>query len=279
MRLTRSFTFVQPLAAVLLAAISMTAHAQQWAPVATKTPRLFSAVTHLAPMQTGAPVHVVISLKLRNRAELDALTANIIAGNAKPLTSAEFISRFAPTADQAQAVVDHLTKHGFINATVDANRMLVSADGTAGSVRSGFNTELHTYDVNGRTAHANIGDVVVPASLGNIVLAVHGLQTIHRHHTMLMKPMATTLAAAGHNPTEFSAIYNASSLPSATNATIGIITQGSMTQTITDLNTFTTKAGYPKANVTTVTVGTASTDTSGVDEWNMDTQDALAAAG
>ena len=279
MRAIRHFQFAQPLAALLLAVMSLSAHAQQWVPIATKTPRLFSAVSHVAPMQSGEPVHVVVSLKLRNQAELDALTANIIAGNAKPISSAEFMARFAPTAQQAQAVVDHLTKHGFINATVDGNRMLVSADGTAGSVKLGFNTELHTYHVNGRTAHANISDVVVPPLLGNIVLAVHGLQTIHRHHVMLAKPMATTAAAAGHNPTEFSAIYNASSLPSATNATIGIITQGSMTQTITDLNAFTNQAGYPKVNVTTVTVGTASTDTSGVEEWNMDTQDALAAAG
>lgn len=268
------------LAVLALPAFSMSAHAQQqWVPIATKIPRLSDAVKHVAPMQSGEPVHVVVSLKLRNKAELDTLTANIIAGTAKPISSAEFMNRFAPTVAQAQAVVDHLATHGFINVTVDGNRMLVSADGTAGSVKSGFNTELHTYNVNGRKARANINDVTVPQSLGNIVLAVHGLQTIHRHHVMLAKPMATTAASTGHNPTEFPAIYNASGLPSATNATIGIITQGSMTQTITDLNTFTTKAGYPKANVATVTVGTASTDTSGVDEWNMDTQDALAAAG
>jgi pseudomonalisin/xanthomonalisin len=268
------------LAVLASSAFGLSAQAQpQWVPVATKVPRLFDAVKHVAQMQSGEPVHVVVSLKLRNKAELDALTANIIAGTAKPISSAEFMNRFAPTAAQAQAVADHLAGHGFINVTIDGNRMLVSADGTAASVKSGFNTELHIYNVNGRKARANINEVDVPQSLGNIVLAVHGLQTIHRHHVMLAKPMAATAASTGHNPTEFPAIYNASSLPSATNATIGIITQGSMAQTITDLNAFTTKAGYPKANVTTVTVGAASTDTSGVDEWNMDTQDALAAAG
>jgi pseudomonalisin/xanthomonalisin len=267
-------------ASLALTTIGLPAQAQQqWVPIHTKTPRLSDAVKHVGPMQSGAPVHIVVSLKVRNKDELDALTANIVAGSAKPISSSEFMSRFAPSQQQVQAVVDHLTKHGFINVTVAGNRMLVSADGTAGSVKAGFNTELHTYNINGRTAHGNISDVSVPPSLGNIVLAVHGLQTIHRYHTMLARPMATTASTAGHNPTEFPAIYNASSLPSATNATIGIITQGSMTQTIADLNTFSSKAGYPKTNVTTVTVGTASTDTSGVDEWNMDTQDALAAAG
>ena len=270
---------VLPLAALMLATIGLSAHAEQRAPTATKVPRMVGTAVQMATMQAGSPVHVTVSLKLRNKAEFDALTSSIMAGHGvKPLTSAEFLSRFAPTAAQAQAVVAHLTKSGFVNVTVAANRMLVNADGSAASVKSGFNTELRTYNINGRIAHANTSDVTVPQSLGDIVLAVHGLQTIHLYHTMA-KPAAVTMSSTGHNPTEFSAIYNAANLPSATNATIGIITQGSMTQTITDLNTFTSNAGYPAVNVTKVTVGTASSDTSGIGEWNMDTQDALAAAG
>lgn len=268
-----------PLAALILATVGLSAHAEQRAATATKTPRMVGNAIHVAAMQAGAPTHVTVSLKLRNKAEFDALTNGIVnGGNAKPISSAEFLNRYAPTAAQAQAVVDHLTKSGFINVTVTANRMLVNADGSAGSVKAAFATELHSYNVNGRTAHANVADATVPQALGDVVLAVHGLQTIHLHHTMA-KPAAVTMSNTGHNPTEFSAIYNASGLPSAINATIGIITQGSMTQTIADLNTFTAKAGYPTVNLTKVTVGAASNDTAGVGEWNMDTQDALAAAG
>ena len=78
---------------------------------------------------------------------------------------------------------------------------------------------------------------------------------------------------------DFPAIYDASSLPSATNATIGIITSGSLTQTISDLKSFASSAGYPTPPVTTTVVGTASSSTSGTDEWNMDSQSSLAAAG
>jgi pseudomonalisin len=232
----------------------------------------------MAAMQAGAQTHVTVSLNLRNKAELDALTADVVAGRTRPLTRDQFLNRYAPTADQAQAVVNHLKNSGFVNVTVSDNRMLVNADGSAAAVKAAFNTELHTYNVNGRMAHANVSDAQVPQSLGSIVLAVHGLQDVYQHHTMA-KPLATTMSVTGHNPTDFPTIYNASSLPSATNATIGIITQGSMTQTITDLKSFASRAGYPVPNVSTVQVGSASSDTSGVGEWNMDTQDALATAG
>jgi pseudomonalisin/xanthomonalisin len=267
------------LALAALAALSMSAYAQVWVPTFTKTPRIPDGTTHLGVMQNGAPISVTIALKVRNKNDLDALTVAIAAGNARPISSAEFQTRFAPTPDQVQAVVNYLTQNGFTNITVDGNRLLVSADGTAATVRNAFNTEMHVYKVNGRLAHGHVGDVSVPQKLDGVVLAVHGLQTLHLHHTMMAKPLATTASATGHNPTDFPIIYNASGLPSATNATIGIITQGSMTQTVTDLKSFASKAGYPVPNVSVVTVGTASTDTSGVGEWNMDTQDALAAAG
>lgn len=271
-------------------ATTTSAQAQQWVATATKAPRLVSTdrpaatpsavvnAVHLAALQSGTQVPVVIALKLRNKADLDNLTAKVMAGTAQPISSDVFRQNYAPTDAQIKAVSDYLTSQGFVHITVSENRMFVMADGTAGSVKTAFNTELHTYNVDGRTAFGNASDVSVPASLGDVVLAVHGLQDIHTYHT-LAKPLAQTMSATGHNPTDFPLIYNAASLPSATNATIGIITQGSMTGTINDLNTFASRAGYPKPSVTTVTVGAASSDTSGVGEWNMDTQDALAAAG
>lgn len=276
------------LAAMTLAAFATTAHAETWAPTATKATAVAStartAVTHISTMQAGALTHVVVALKLRNKAQLDQLTADLMSGRShKTLSSEDFLRLYAPTKEQVQAVVNHLTKSGFTNITVSANNLLISANGSAGSVKTAFNTELHTYSVNGRSAYANVSDAAVPQSLGDVVLAVHGLQTVHLHHTMLKKldagTAARTMSAVGHNPTDFPTIYNATSLPSATNATIGIITQGDMSQTIADLNTFTSNSGYPQTSVSTVVINGASSDTSGVDEWNMDTQSSLAAAG
>ncbi len=280
----RSKKLIPLVAALSLATWCLPAAAETWVATATKAPRLSltasTAAVHVSAMHAGAPVHVVVSLKLRNKAALDALTKSLTTrgSRARPISSAEFTRRFAPSALQVKAVVDHLHRSGFIHVAVSPNRLLISADGSAGTVKTAFNTELHAYTVNGRPARANASDAAVPASLGGIVLAVHGLQTIHEHHVMA-KTFANRMSTGGHNPTEFESIYNAAGLPAATNATIGIITQGDMTQTIADLQSFTANAGYPNVNVSTVTVGTPSTDVAGLGEWNMDTQDALAAAG
>lgn len=276
------------LATMTLSAFIATAHAETWSPTATKATSVESttriSVKHISTMQSGALTHVVVALKLRNKAQLDQLTSDLMSGRSHhTLSRADFMRLYAPTQEQVQAVVNHLIKSGFTNITVSANNLLISANGSASSVKIAFNTELHIYCVNGRNAYANIRDAVVPQSLGNIVLAVHGLQTVHLLHTMLKKleprPDTVPLAVTGHNPTDFPIIYNAASLPSANNATIGIIAQGDVTQTITDLNTFASNAGYPKTNVSTVVINGASSDTGDLSEWNMDTQSSLAAAG
>jgi len=248
-----------------------------WAATHTKAHDV-SGATHIAAMRPGDSVHIAVALQLRNKEQLDATTNAVASGIARPITSQEFLDRHAPTAAQAQAVADYLTRNGFTNVVIADNRMLVTADGLHSAVKAAFKTELHEYDVKGRRAYANITDAQVPQALADTVLAVHGLQNVHMMHPTYRR-MASTQAVQGVNPTQFASIYGASSLPSATTATIGIITQGSMTQTVNDLKTFAANSGYPVPPVTVVTVGSASSDTSGVDEWNMDSQSSLAAAG
>jgi subtilase family serine protease len=276
------------LSALVLGAIAISAQAagsqatESWV-TATKAhdPR---AAVHIAPMRAGEQVQIVVSLKVRNKDQLDAFTSRMMAGTGtKPMTSAEFMERHAPTAEQAQQVVKYLQAHGFVNIEVAENRLLVSADGTAASVKDAFKAELHEYDVGGRKAYANVTDAMVPASMSDTVLGVLGLQTVHLFHTTLKKAApdagAVPQSVVGVSIPNFASIYGATSLPSATNATIGIITQGKVTQTIADLKTFAANAGYPVPPVSTIVVGTASSDTSGLDEWNMDSQSSLAAAG
>jgi xanthomonalisin len=256
--------------------------AQTWVATHTKAHDVRTAV-HLGVMNAGEMVHVAVSLQLRNKSQLDALTSQIMAGaHVKPLSHAEFMTRHAPTDEQVRQVVDYLTQQGFTNIEVAENHLLVTADGSAAAIKNAFKAELHKYSVNGRIAHANVTDAEVPASLAGTVNAVLGLQNVHMAHVTakrLTTPQFTTNSVVAVNPTLFPSIYSASSLPSATNATIGIITAGKMTQTITDLKQFASNAGYPVPPVTTVQVGTAGSSTSGTDEWNMDSQSSLAAAG
>ena len=175
------------LSALTASIVAMSAHAataDAWVATTTKAhdPR---AAVHVAPLKAGEQVDIVVSLKLRNKPELDALTARLMAGapGVKPLTSAEFMARHAPTAADAQAVVDYLRAQGFTNIDVAPNHLLVSATGGAGAIRTAFKADLHEYNVNGRRAYANVTDAMIPQHLSASVLGVVGLQNVHMMHT------------------------------------------------------------------------------------------------
>lgn len=245
-----------------------------------------SMATEGVAMQAGEPVHIAVSLQVRDKAALDALSEAVATGKSRPITSAEFMSRFAPEQKNVDLVVAHLKKAGYINVEVAPNHMLVTAEGNAGTAKAAFNVDMKHYNVNGRDAYAATTDVVVPSELGGVVLAVHGLQTVHLAHTMLVKtddasarPQAQTQASSGHSPASWPTIYGGTGIPNAANTTIGIITSGNMTQTGKDLATFVSQSGFPSPSVSYVYAGSKGTSTSGTPEWDIDSQDSLGAAG
>ncbi len=249
----------------------------------------------VSPLEQSKPLHIAVSLKLRNAAQLQQFLHELATpGSAhygKYLTPAQFKAAYAPTEQQVQAVVAHLRAAGFNNISVSPNNLLVEADGNAGHVQAAFRTTMKQFDFRGRQHIANDGEVQVPAALGDTVNAVLGLQDVSVKHTMYhvvkndvsLHPNVTTLAGTvtSHNPTQFASIYDAGTTPNASNTTVGIITWGDMTQTISDLNTFTSNAGLPTTNVQTVKVGTASLwdDANGDGEWDLDSQTIVGTSG
>jgi len=258
-----------------------------WAATATHAHELAATATAKDLAESSMPVHIEVVMKLQNSAALD----DFIAATHNPhsaafqtkLEAADAVAMFSPSSAQVQAVVDHLSKAGFTNIHVSANRLMISADGNAGSAMNAFATRLiHATDAEGRAAYANIDDAKVPAALADSVLSIVGLQTVSHAHTMIKPATGGTQIASGtvgHNPTEFPTIYNVGSTPTASTVTVGIISDGDMTQPLKDLTSFTTKNGLPAVNTQVVVVGTPGTDTAGTPEWDLDSQDIVAMSG
>ena len=228
-------------------------------------------------LPNAQPMHVVVALKLRNKDQLDRL----VAARAT-LASGTFAALHAPTQAQAQAVADYLIRSGFRNVVIAPNRMLVSADGTADSARAAFYTSFSSMRTReGRAAFVNTNDAYIPAALQDSVLSVIGLQSVYQPHTFAkrMQPGTGvgTNAVSGHNPNDFSSIYGGHGLKTAAGVKVGIITQGPLTQTISDLDKFTSSNGLP--TVTTKIVGPVGADQGGTTEWNLDSQDVVGMAG
>ncbi|HWG10875.1 MAG TPA: PKD domain-containing protein, partial [Rhodanobacteraceae bacterium] len=215
-------------------------------------------------------------LKLQNKAELDAYIAK---RGFKPLTGAQFVARYSPSVAQAQAVANYLKQQGFTDVKISSNRILVSGNAPAADVKRAFSVNLvsvKTHD--GRVAYANTNNATVPASMQSYINGVMGLQTVHIPHLFYREYTGgSTNAVTGHQPTDFPSIYGADTLPVASDINIGILAEGNLSKTITSLNTFTSANGFP--TVTTRTVGTPTSDTSGTLEWELDSQTIVGAAG
>lgn len=289
MQLKKSSLFLA-LGAVLAMSASTQSMAAStvWKATATHAHQLAATATASDLAEASTPVHVEVVMKLQNRATLDqfiAATHNPASSmfHAK-LSASDTTSMFSPAQSQVQAVAAYLSKAGFSNVTISPNRLVVSADGNAAAALSAFNTRLiKAQDAEGHRAYANIDDAQVPADLADSVLAVVGLQTVSHAHTMIQPAdrigTRATTGVTGHNPTTFPAIYNAGATPTASTVTVGIISDGNMTQPLKDLTTFTSNNGLPAVNTQVVVVGTPGTDTSGTPEWDLDSQDIVGMSG
>jgi pseudomonalisin/xanthomonalisin len=285
----RSRTF-RPLLLAVASACALagagSGHAASPAWTATRTLAVDASGLKAGPEASAStPIHVAVSLRLRNEAALDALVADLLAGRSQArLSSQEVIDRFAPTAAQAEAVAAYLRAAGFANVAIAGNRMLVTGDGTAAAAQGAFNTTLRHFEVEGHDALGNEQAAQVPAELAGIVNAVHGLDTtnpLHLHHQRADRARASAQPdeVVGHEPKEFATIYDADSLPPATDTTIAIMAAGDISQSLTDLAAFIARNGYETPKVKQVFVGQRSGDTAGVLEWDLDSQTSIAVAG
>lgn len=246
-------------------------------------------VQNLVPLTRS--IHVTVALKLRNDTQLKTFLAQPGHG---VMSHAQLAADHLPTAAQAQAVAAYLRQAGFTNVHISSNRMLVTGDASVAAVQTAFKTSLvsvRTHD--GRNAFANDSAIRIPASLQGTVQAVLGLQTVHKMHTLAQPMQSGTVGVEGHSPLDFASIYDASSLPAATGINVGILGWGSMSQTLTDLASFTSQNGLPSVNTEVVCVDYGGYDSGvinttdpscelpdeGATEWDLDSQDIVAMTG
>ncbi|HET6631184.1 MAG TPA: S53 family peptidase [Rhodanobacteraceae bacterium] len=279
-------------AMALAASLPALAHgsAPGWAATATHAVQLAPGAVNHGPAAPDTPLRISVVLKVNNK----DLLHQVLASRANPrsaitMSAQDVVDVFSPSDDEVQAVVDYLDDAGFTNIHVSSNRLVISADGNAAAAAAAFNTRLASVTTaHGRSAYANTDDVHVPAGLAGSVLSVLGLQTVHHAHTMGNGHGgghggggggSTGGVVTGHYPQEFQAIYNVGSTPTASSVTVGIISDGDMTQPLIDLHTFTSSHGLPDVNTAVVYPGARGSDTSGTAEWDLDSQNIVGMSG
>jgi hypothetical protein len=119
------------------------------------------------------------------------------------LTAEQWNTRFAPTTEDEQAVVDWAKSQGLEVTHRYANRLVVDVAAPAGVLEHAFGVTLNTYQYQtkqeNRTFFSNDTDPQVPANLTHIVQAVIGLNSWERMHASSKnaRPPVVTEYAAG----------------------------------------------------------------------------------
>ncbi|WP_158621154.1 protease pro-enzyme activation domain-containing protein [Dyella dinghuensis] len=237
----------------------------------------------LGPLAVSQPMHVVVTLKLRNEQQLDDYIAK---PGFRPLTSAQFRMLYGPSKVQAQAVADYLVKAGFGNVKIAPNNAFIEADGRADTAQAAFKTSfMHVKTHDGRDAFANNSAIQIPSNLQDVVQAVLGVQNVHIAHAMARRydPTAvhtmtvqaqTSGGQIGHPPSDFPVIYGVGNMPNVTTVAVGSVSAGAMTNVLSDL-----KVVDPGVTVTLLGntgIGNSTGGNSDDDEWDLDSQSIIA---
>jgi len=280
----RSFVASSVLQGLILGAAGMGALMQMglahasgpWTPTATQaTPIPKDAITSATNL--AQQIHVVLGLAPRNKAQLDALVAAVSTpGNpqfGQTITPAQFLADYAPSATDVSLVENYLTGLGFTDIEASGNNLTISAYGSAEAVENAFNTSLVSFNYQGRNVFANTSPAQVPASLGGIVTAVLGLQDFG----MMQLPIVPStpqnpITTPPYSGPQYQIAYDAGRTPTGQNTTIGIVTEGDLTQVPKDLRQYEKEFNLPQVAYQIVPTGVQTTDTAGLDEWDLDSQ-------
>lgn len=283
-------TFPTSGAALLLAAASLAVAASAqtvWVNTNTRaiSDGLLASATDYGPAPSDQAITVRVALNIRNKPTL----VNYIREINNPsgtlygqrLTPAQFTASYGPTSSQVNAVVTYLKKNGFTNVVVEPNNLLISASGTVAQANAAFHTTIEQIDQFGERLYANKTVAQVPQALGSTVAAVLGLNDVGKMKPTLATRSATQLPAyaVSYNPQGFWKLYSVPANTRASNATIAIIAEGNLSQVVKDLRTAEAAFALPAVPYSIVKVGLPSPDTSGADEWDLDTQYSTGMAG
>jgi pseudomonalisin len=235
---------------------------------------------------------VTFTLGWRNAAALKALLAKPHAA----LTPAQFNAQFAPAAATVDAIRSWASAQQLTVSSVSANRALVTVTGSSADLSRALQTDFQNFhSATDGSFFATTKPAQVPAAFGSSVTAVLGLSSLSK--VALPRPAVRTAAdlskiksgAAGllsagglaapslsypaqYAPQDFWKMYDAPSAQTGAGQQLSIITEGDVSQPKADLATFEKTYGLPAVTWNQINVGTPTTDTSGDDEWDLDSQ-------
>ncbi len=176
------------------------------AAVSARTPLAGSALVAAArqhpagAVSKSAPISFELVLKLRDAAGAKALVRAVSTpGSASYrhyLTSAGWEARFSPTAATVATARKWLASEGFKVGATSADRITISASGSAARVEKAFGTGLANYTVKGRVIRLATRKLSLPSSVAGSISGAMGINQTIAKPAVAAAPAARTEASA-----------------------------------------------------------------------------------
>ncbi len=204
------------------------------------------------PVETGLRLSQ-LNLEFRRtpeqRAALDRLLAELQDPSSpnfhKWLTPQEFGARFGASAENLNRVVEWLRSEGFEVTSTGRGRSFIFFSGTVLQVQNNFHTEIHRYQVGGKTHYAPAIPPSIPADLADLVAGIRGLDDFVLETSGHAHPLSTeSNGSHALAPGDISSIYNLPGLATTgTGLTIAVV--GASAVDLSDIRQFRAKFQLP----------------------------------
>lgn len=138
----------------------------------------------IGPYTASPKLRLVLALQPPHMAEEQQFLADL-QNRKSPLyhqflTPQEWATRFAPSEQDEQAVVDWATNNGLTISQRYPSRLIVDVEGPVATIEKAVNVSINSYSLNGKSYFSNDRDPEIPANLANILTSVLGLNNIQR---------------------------------------------------------------------------------------------------
>jgi kumamolisin len=205
-----------------------------------------------------------VSIYVRPARPLDP--AEEAAAEGRHLSREEFAANFGANPDELAKVQSFAADHGLTVDEVDAARRVVVLSGPAAKMQDAFGVKLANYEHAQGTYRGREGAVTVPASLGDIVVGVLGLDNrpaAHPHVRVAAADAVAPRADGGpYSPVEVATAYNFPTDGDGTGECVAIIELGGGYQD-SDLSTFFSNIGITEPTIVSVGVDGATNSPGG----------------
>ncbi|RAG82677.1 peptidase S8 [Streptacidiphilus pinicola] len=246
---------------------------------------LLPGLSHSVATGAVAPdrrISVQLSLAPRNREGLAAFLAQVANPDSAQykhyLTVRQFADRYGADAATVARVTAFLTAQGLKVGAPTANRLSLSASGTAAQLERAFGTRLATFHEprSGRDFFANTLAPRLPAAIASAVTDISGLNDYARFtsHAVPAKPAPHTGARAvtGLTPPKARSAYNLNSAINAgytgAGSTVALLEFSAFAQS--DIAAYDSHFALKPSTPTVVNVSGGTTDLSGEVEDELD---------